>query len=74
MVRRFGSLPGHVFLADTARLADAKFNIDRLATAGQVTDFHLLAVARATRSVLITMDKAIPTYLAESDRKLAELL
>jgi toxin-antitoxin system PIN domain toxin len=74
MVRRFSDLPGHVFLADTARLAYAQFKIDRLATAGQATDFHLLAVARATRSVLVTMDKAIPNYLAKSDRYLVELL
>ncbi len=74
MVRRFSDLPGHVFLADTARLAYAQFNIDRLATAGQATEFHMLAVARATRSVLVTMDKAIPDYLDKSDRHLAELL
>ncbi len=53
---------------------NAQFSIDRLATSGQVADFHLLAVARATGSVLVTMDKAILTCLAISDRYLAELL
>ncbi len=53
------SVPCHA-----ARSAGAKFNTDQLATAGQVTDFHLLAVARATRSDLITLDRSVPTYLA----------
>ena len=74
MVRRLSALPNHVFLPDAARLAFTEFDTERLATARQVTDFHLLAVARSAGAVLTTMDKTIPSYLAGADRYLVELL
>lgn len=73
-VRQINESPGHVFLADIARLTEPGIDLGRLATSKQVTDFHLLALARATQSVLVTMDRALPTSLVEDERHLVELV
>lgn len=59
---------GHRFWADGARLVDPPFGLDRLGGHRQVTDLHLVAVARSNGGVLGTFDRGIEAALAEGDR------
>lgn len=66
--------PGHRFLADDSSLADPAIDTSRMVTPRQVTDLHLVNLAARTGTVLATLDAAIPTYLAASDREHVHLL
>lgn len=60
VLRRIVALPHHVFWADDIRFADSKL-IDegRLVGYRQVTDAHLLAIARRHDGCLATLDRGI---------------
>jgi uncharacterized protein len=52
------ALPGHVFWGDDFSLMDSPIvDVARIATAGQVTDTYLLALAVANRGHLATFDR-----------------
>jgi uncharacterized protein len=56
----FLNLPGHTFWPDDVSLLDRKkVDVGRLATAGQVTDSYLLALAIAHGGQLATLDRRL---------------
>ncbi len=68
------ALSGHVFVTDNSSLADPKIDTTRMVTHKQVTDIHLVNLAARSGTVLATLDTAIPTYLAEPDRRFVDLV
>lgn len=56
------ALPGHVFWPDTISLAqDEHVDASRLSSHARVTDTYLLALARAHRGRLATLDRQLAT-------------
>lgn len=68
------ALSGHVFVVDNSSLADPMIDTTRLVTHKQVTDVHLVNLAARSGTVLVTLDTAIPTYLAAPDRRFVDLV
>ncbi len=64
----------HVFLADDTTLAEPAIDLGRAVVSSQVTDLALVNLAAAAGAVLATFDHAIPTYLADADRRHVELI
>lgn len=64
----------HEFWPDSARLLDEPYDLARLATARQVTDAHLLAVALGRGGRLATFDRGVPELLPTTLRDHVELL
>lgn len=55
-------LPGHAFWPDSISLADSKFvDASLLSTHSRVTDSYLLALARANKGQLATLDHKLAT-------------
>lgn len=64
LLRELVALPGHVFWSDDVSIADSDaFSLDRLAGHRQVTDAHLLTLARRRGGRLATLDRKIATLL-----------
>ncbi len=61
--------PGHSYLVDDSSLADPAIDISRMVTSKQVTDMHLVNLAARGGAVLATLDVAIPSYLAQAERR-----
>lgn len=60
LLSTFLSLPGHTFWPDDVSLLDReKVDASRLATAGQITDSYLLALAIAHGGQLATLDRRL---------------
>ena len=60
---------GHTFLPDSASPTAWPFDVSRIATSGQITDAHLIAIAADAGAVLATLDRGIPSMLSEEDRR-----
>lgn len=73
-LRSMRSDPRWSFLPDHLGLLDSGIDLAPLAGHRQVTDFHLVAIARAGGAILATFDRALPLGLAPSDRSLVEVL
>lgn len=74
LVRRLRAVSGHVFLPDSSSLAEAVIDVGRLASHRQVTDLHLVNLAATHSGRLVTLDHAIPEYLAPGDRRFVHVL
>lgn len=61
------TLDGHAFLSDDTSLAAPTISLARLASAGQLTDVHLVNLAARHKAVLATFDRALPSYLERHD-------
>ncbi|GEL93986.1 TA system VapC family ribonuclease toxin [Cellulomonas composti] len=68
------SLPGHRWLPDDASFAEPVIDLTALVGRAQVTDFHLVNLARRTSSRLATFDGKLCAALAAPDRELATLI
>ncbi len=68
MLARIRSLPNHVHIADGASLAEPAIDLTRGVVSAQVTDLVLVNLAAMSDALLVTFDRAISTYLSESDR------
>lgn len=74
VLARLRGLPAHVFLPDGSSLAAPDITVTALVGTKQVTDFHLVNLARWTGGVLATFDTRISESLAEADRPLVEVI
>ena len=62
-------LPGHAFWPDSISLADSEFiNASLLTSHARVTDGYLLALARANKGQLATLDRRLATELVPDGR------
>lgn len=68
-LRAMRSDPRWVFLPDTSSLIDGAVDLQSLAGHRQVTDFHLVAIARTHRALLATFGGALPPSLSPTDRR-----
>ena len=66
--------PACIFLPDQASLVDSGLSLTTLAGHHQVTDLHLVSIARQHGAVLGTFDRALPGALAPADRKHVRVL
>ncbi|WP_448808749.1 TA system VapC family ribonuclease toxin [Agromyces bauzanensis] len=74
LLDRLCEWPGHRFLADRARLAEASIDLAALVGHRQVTDFHLVELAARTGATLATFDAKLLAALAEADRRHVHLI
>lgn len=67
------ALPGHAFWADSISLADSQFaDASLLSSHAWVTDSYLLALARANKGKLATLDRKLATeVVADGEAALA---
>lgn len=68
------AIPGHVFWADDASLADPRLDLVRTVSRKQVTDVHLADLAARRGGVLATMDASVVDALEPRDRHVVLLL
>lgn len=68
------AIPGHVFWADDASLADPRLDLARMVSRKQVTDVHLADLAAHHDGVLATMDASVVDALEPGDRHVILLL
>jgi toxin-antitoxin system PIN domain toxin len=74
-LRAIRALPGHVFWPDALSIADAQhFAAQWLSSHAQVTDAYLLALARANRGRLATLDQKLAVALGAQDEAALELI
>lgn len=74
LLDRMRAVPGHRFLADDLTLVIGEYvAMDRLATHRQVTDAHLLAVARRHGARLATLDRGVAMLAGGDDVVLVPL-
>lgn len=63
------ALPGHAFWPDSISLADSKFiDASLLSSHSRVTDGYLLALARANKGQLATLDRKLATEVVPEGR------
>ncbi|MDO5682411.1 MAG: PIN domain nuclease [Propionibacteriaceae bacterium] len=74
VVSGFRTDPRWQFLADRTTLADPRVETRVLQGHRQVTDLHLVNLARAEGAVLATFDRALLEWLDPRDRELALLI
>lgn len=74
VVGGFRADPRWEFLADRTTLADPQVETRVLQGHRQVTDLHLINLARQEGAVLATFDRALPDWLDPRDRPLALLI
>lgn len=60
--------PRWVFLPDTASIVEGAVDLQPLGGHRQVTDFHLVSIARTHGAVLATFDGGLPPALTPADR------
>lgn len=65
----FRAHPRHVFLIDDSSLADAAIDLGGAATAGQVTDLHLVNLVAKHGAVLATLDRRLSGALSKIDQR-----
>jgi toxin-antitoxin system PIN domain toxin len=59
LLQRICSLAGHRFISDSVSLADAHVQVGQLAlSSSDVTDAHLILLARESAATLVTFDRA----------------
>jgi predicted nucleic acid-binding protein len=66
--------PGHRFLPDDVSFATAGVDHSGLVGYRQVTDFHLVALAKANGATLATLDAGIRAALLPVDKHLVEVV
>lgn len=70
MLQRLTALPGHRFWKDDVSVTKASpFRSLSLVGHRQVTDAYLLALARANEGKLATLDRGIPSLVADHGRR-----
>lgn len=74
VVGGFRKDPRWRFLPDATRLADQTVTTAVLQGHRQVTDLHLAAVAKDSGAVLVTFDRALPSWLAPEDRAVVQVI
>jgi uncharacterized protein len=68
MLRRMREVPGHQFLTDDVPMVlGSEVELERLRSYRQVTDAHLLAVARRNQARLATFDAGVALLGTEQD-------
>jgi uncharacterized protein len=68
-------LPGHAFWPDSISIVDGKLvNPDLLSSHSRVTDSYLLALARANKGKLATMDLKLATEVVEDGKAALALI
>jgi predicted nucleic acid-binding protein len=73
--RRTNGLPGHPFWPDDISIADPEFLVPELLSShSRVTDGYLLALARAKRGRLATMDQKLAAEVVPGGSKTLELI
>ena len=74
LLERMREVPGHLFLADDVQLVVGEhLAAERVSTYRQVTDAHLLALARRRGGRLATLDRGIPALAGGDDVELVPL-
>jgi len=73
-LRQMRTVPGHRFLPDDASFADAAIDLTRMVGPRQVTDFHLVELARRTGSTLATLDAKLLRSLHPADSHLVSVV
>lgn len=74
VLRALRARPGHEFLPDDSSLADARIELAGLVGHQQVTDLHLVNLAREHGMTLATFDARIGKALVSSDHALVALV
>jgi uncharacterized protein len=75
LMSKLCALPGHAFWPDDASLLDAKkVDATRLLSSGQVTDSHLLALARAHGGRLASFDRRLVVDAVRGGSEALELI
>jgi uncharacterized protein len=64
----------HRFLRDEARLLDPSIDLAALIGPRQVTDFHLVQLAKVAGATLATFDAKLVAALADADRRHVHLI
>jgi len=63
LLQRLVARPGHLFLVDDVPLVvDSHLSMNRVVTQAQVTDAHLVALARRHGARLATFDRTIEAF------------
>jgi toxin-antitoxin system PIN domain toxin len=73
-LRILRSHPKAIFWADDTSLAEPKIWLGSLRGHKEVTDLHLLNLAKARGGTLVTLDENLPAPLRTSERKLVRLI
>lgn len=74
LLRRLCEWPGHRFLRDESRLLDPLIDLAALVGPRQVTDFHLVQLAKIAGATLATFDAKLIAALADADRRHVHLI
>ncbi|MEV1131328.1 TA system VapC family ribonuclease toxin [Agromyces sp. NPDC049794] len=74
LLRRLCKWRGHRFLRDETRLLDPSIDLAALVGPRQVTDFHLVQLAKIAGATLATFDAKLIAALAVADRRHVHLI
>ncbi|MBD7919091.1 PIN domain-containing protein [Cellulomonas sp. Sa3CUA2] len=73
-LRQMRTVPGHRFVPDDASFVDATIDLTRMVGPRQVTDYHLVELAKRTGSTLATLDAKLRRSLHPADTHLVSIV